>query len=68
MSGIDTARLEDACARLGDVALEPAIWSEILGEISAAVGAIGAVLVQSDVRTVDIPHSAGAQRNAQRLL
>jgi DNA-binding CsgD family transcriptional regulator len=31
----------------------------ILSEISAAAGAIGAVLLQSDVRTVDIPHSAG---------
>jgi DNA-binding CsgD family transcriptional regulator len=57
MNDIDTTRLESACARLGDAAIEPAIWPEILGQISAAVGATGAVLLQSDVGTSDIPHS-----------
>jgi DNA-binding CsgD family transcriptional regulator len=59
MSDIDTVRLEDACTRLGDAALDPAMWSEIIDQISAAVRATGAVVFQSDVRTPDIPHSAG---------
>jgi DNA-binding CsgD family transcriptional regulator/PAS domain-containing protein len=56
---IDPTRLDRACARLGDAVIDPAMWPEILEQISAAVGAIGAVLVQSDARTRDIPRSAG---------
>jgi DNA-binding CsgD family transcriptional regulator len=59
MNDIDPARLDRACAHLGDAVIDPAIWPEILSQISEAVGAIGADLVQSDVRTFDIPHSAG---------
>jgi DNA-binding CsgD family transcriptional regulator/PAS domain-containing protein len=59
MSDIDMARIDRACARLGDAVIDPAMWPEILGQISAAVGAIGVDLVRSDVRTFDIPHSAG---------
>jgi len=47
-------------SRLGDAAIDPTIWPELLNEISAAVGAAGAALLQSDVRTFDIPRSAGA--------
>jgi hypothetical protein len=57
MSNMDTARLDKVCGRLGDVIVDPAMWPEIVGQISAAVGATGAVLLQSDVGTSDIPHS-----------
>jgi DNA-binding CsgD family transcriptional regulator len=57
MNDIDTARLEGVCGRLGDAVIDPAMWPEILGQISAAAGATGAVLLQSDVGTSDIPHS-----------
>jgi DNA-binding CsgD family transcriptional regulator len=59
MSNMDTARLGKVCSRLGDVVIDPAMWPEILEQISVAVGSIGAVLVQSDARTRDIPRSAG---------
>jgi DNA-binding CsgD family transcriptional regulator len=59
MNDIDPARLNKACTHLGDAVIDPTTWPEILGQISEAVGAIGADLVQSDVRTFDIPHSAG---------
>jgi DNA-binding CsgD family transcriptional regulator len=62
MNDIDTARLEKACTRLGDTVLDPAMWPDVLGVISTAVGATGAVLLQNDVGTSDIrhsPHSAG---------
>jgi DNA-binding CsgD family transcriptional regulator len=59
MSNIDTARLEDIYARLGNATIDPAMWPEILEQISAAVGATGAVIVQSDARTSDVPRSAG---------
>jgi DNA-binding CsgD family transcriptional regulator len=59
MNDIDPARLDKVWARLGDAIIDPAMWPEILGQISAAVSATGAVLLQSDVRTSDIPHSVG---------
>jgi DNA-binding CsgD family transcriptional regulator len=59
MNDIDPARLKRACARLGDAVIDPAVWPEILSQISEAVGAIGVDLVKSDVRTSDISHSAG---------
>ena len=45
--------------RLGDAAIDPAIWPEIMEQISACVGATGAALLQSDIRTPDIPRTAG---------
>jgi DNA-binding CsgD family transcriptional regulator len=57
--GIDINGLEKASIRLGDAVVDPATWPDLIGEISAAVGATGGVLRQSDVRTPDIPHSAG---------
>jgi DNA-binding CsgD family transcriptional regulator len=57
--GIDINGLEKACIRLGDAVIDPAAWPDIIGEISAVVGATGAGMLQSDVRTPDIPRSAG---------
>jgi hypothetical protein len=49
MNDIDPARLDRACAHLGDAVIDPAMWPEILEQISAAVGAIDAELVQSGI-------------------
>jgi DNA-binding CsgD family transcriptional regulator len=57
--GIDTWWLEKACVRLGEAVVDPATWPDIIGEISAATGSTGAGLLQSDVRTPDIPRSPG---------
>lgn len=46
-------------ARLGDAAIDPAIWPELLDQISKSVGAAGAVLLQGDIRTPDMPRSTG---------
>lgn len=45
--------------RLGDAAIDPAIWPEIMQLISDAAGAVGAGLIQSDIRTPDIPRTSG---------
>jgi DNA-binding CsgD family transcriptional regulator len=50
-------QLGKTASRLGDVVLDPAVWPEVLDEICGAVGAIGAGLLQSDVRTPDIPRT-----------
>ncbi|QPF85423.1 hypothetical protein IC762_03570 [Bradyrhizobium genosp. L] len=54
---IDLRRLDDVTARLGDLVLDPAGWPAFMAELSAAVGATGAAMLQSDVRTEDIPRT-----------
>jgi hypothetical protein len=47
--------LMKATARLGDAIVDPGQWPDILDGMSRAVGAEGALLLQSDVRTPDVP-------------
>ena len=54
---LDTGALLKTSTRLGDAVVDPGLWPKILGEISNAVGAVGAALLQSDVRTPDIPRT-----------
>jgi DNA-binding CsgD family transcriptional regulator len=56
---MDEKRLETAASRLGEAALDPTVWPAAMEEICRAVGATGAALLQSDVRTADIPRTAG---------
>jgi DNA-binding CsgD family transcriptional regulator len=44
-------------ARLGDVVLDPQGWPSFMDDICAAVGATGAAMLQSDIRTEDIPRT-----------
>jgi len=44
--------------RLGDAAVDPAAWPEIMDSICRAAGASAAVLLQSDIRTPDVPRTA----------
>jgi DNA-binding CsgD family transcriptional regulator len=57
MRGIDADQLEKACAFLGDAALDPGRWPQAMDHICRAVGATGAALLQSDIRTPDIPRT-----------
>lgn len=59
-SRINAERLERVRSRLGDAAVDPAVWQHVMDEISAAVGATGSILLQSDVRTSNIPRTKGA--------
>jgi DNA-binding CsgD family transcriptional regulator len=56
--GLDLVRLDKASARLGDVVTDPAGWVSVMDDICASVGARGAALLQSDVRTSDVPRTA----------
>jgi len=47
--------------RLGDAVVDPAVWPEIMEQISAAAGARGAALLQSDIRTSDVPRTSGVK-------
>ena len=58
--GLDKKQFLAINNRLGDAAIDPTIWPELLDLISKSVGSAGAALLQSDKRTADIPRSAGA--------
>jgi DNA-binding CsgD family transcriptional regulator len=54
---VDLRKLDDVTARLGDVVLDPTGWPSFMDEVCAAVGATGAAMLQSDIRTEDIPRT-----------
>jgi DNA-binding CsgD family transcriptional regulator len=56
---VDEERLLAASRRLGDAAVDPMIWPEIMEQVCVATRATGAVLLQSDSRTPDVPRTAG---------
>lgn len=58
-SALDRKGLGSVRARIGDAVIDPALWPEIMEQISRAVAASGAVLLQSDVRGSDVPRTAG---------
>jgi DNA-binding CsgD family transcriptional regulator/PAS domain-containing protein len=57
MPRIEKDRLALAGARLGEAALDPGVWPALMEEICEAVGAVGSALLQSEVRTPDIPRT-----------
>jgi DNA-binding CsgD family transcriptional regulator len=60
-STVDAEQLLKVSVRLGDAAIDPAIWPDIMEKISAAAGASGAVLLQTDARTAHVPRTAGIE-------
>jgi hypothetical protein len=56
---VKPCKLEDVSHRLGEAVLDPLMWPVLMEDICTAVGAKGAALLQSDVRTEDIPRTAG---------
>jgi DNA-binding CsgD family transcriptional regulator len=63
MRGIDAGGLKKACERLGEAAVDPASWPDVMADICNSVGAVGAVLFQSDIRT---PRTASIDHGIQR--
>jgi len=63
---VNAERLREVSVHLGDEAIDPTIWPEIMEQISAAPGARGAVLLQSNSRTPDIPRTAGVDDYLRR--
>lgn len=55
---IDQRRLQTACDRLGEVVIDPAQWPDVMAALCSAIGATGAALLQSDVRSPDVPRTA----------
>jgi hypothetical protein len=59
MSRIDTEQLTEVTRRLGEAALDPAQWPRLMQQICQALAATGALMLQSDIRTPDIPVTSG---------
>jgi DNA-binding CsgD family transcriptional regulator/PAS domain-containing protein len=55
----DGTGLARAAARLGDAVVDPAGWVPVMEDICASVGSCGALLLQGDVRTPDVPRTSG---------
>jgi DNA-binding CsgD family transcriptional regulator len=52
---LESQHLESLSHNLGDVVVDPALWPQVMQELCDVVGATGAALLQSDVRTSDVP-------------
>jgi DNA-binding CsgD family transcriptional regulator len=52
-------------ARLGEVALDPGRWRDLLEDMCRAVGAEGASLRQAGVRTSDVPYTASMEERTK---
>lgn len=61
MTRLDVLRLEKAKSRLGEAVLDPGQWPSLMSDICTATGTTGAGLLQSDVRTPDIPTTPGVR-------
>lgn len=56
---MELERLNRAGARLGEIVLDPENWIAVMEDVCAGVGALGAALLQGDVRTPDVPATPG---------
>jgi hypothetical protein len=57
MGLFDEHKLELAASRLGETILDSRQWPDVMEDICKAVGATGAVLLQSESRTADVPRT-----------
>ena len=55
MFRVDSHEFDKVSARLGEAALDPGLWPELMDGICRATGTLGALMLQSDVRTPDVP-------------
>src|ERR1700754_3076580 len=61
MRNLESSRLGQTLDRLGEAVIDPSVWPDLIEGISSGVGATGAVLLQSDSRTPDVPHTSGVR-------
>jgi len=60
VGALDIDRLHAVGNRLGEAVLDPGSWPILMDEICRAVGTTGAGLLQSDIRTSDVPTTDSA--------
>jgi DNA-binding CsgD family transcriptional regulator len=57
MGFFDEHKFELAASRLGETIVDSRQWPEVMEDICKAVGATGALLLQSEARTADVPRT-----------
>jgi DNA-binding CsgD family transcriptional regulator len=62
-SQIDVKLLAKAAARLEEAVIDPAAWIRVMDDLCAATGSTGAVLLQGDNRTPDVPYTASMKES-----
>jgi DNA-binding CsgD family transcriptional regulator len=62
---IDDEELSKVLDRLGEAAVNPEAWRDIMDDICKAVGASAALLLQSDIRTPDVPRTESIDEGTQ---
>ncbi|MGL3111435.1 hypothetical protein [Bradyrhizobium sp. BR 1432] len=62
---IDDQELSKVIDRLGEAAVNPDAWRDIMDDICKAVGASAALLLQSDIRTPDVPRTESIDEGTQ---
>ncbi|TPQ34656.1 hypothetical protein C2U70_16580 [Bradyrhizobium guangdongense] len=65
-SAIDHDKLSGIIGRLGEAAIDPAAWPAIMDDLCRATGTTGAVLLQADIRTPDVPSTVSMNEALQR--
>lgn len=55
LARLEIKQLERAKSRLGEAVLDPGQWPSVMEAICSATATAGAALLQSDIRTPDIP-------------
>ena len=58
---VDIGRLQSIGNRLGEAVIDPAMWPLLMADVCSASGATGACLLQSDIRTPDVPMTVAAR-------
>jgi DNA-binding CsgD family transcriptional regulator len=61
----DFDQLEKACRRLGEAVVDPAAWPALMEEICRPLGAAGAIMLQTDARTPDVPRTEAVDEMAR---
>jgi DNA-binding CsgD family transcriptional regulator len=61
----DFDQLEKACRRLGETVLDPAGWPAVMEQICRSLGVAGAILLQTDGRTPDVPRTEAVDEMAR---
>lgn len=65
-SAVDHDKLSTVIGRLGEAAIDPAMWPAIMDDLCRAAGATAAILLQADIRTPDVPRTQSIDEAVRR--
>ena len=63
---MDADALTRLSMRFGEAVVDPSVWPRLMEELCAEVGAAGAVLLQSEGRTADVPRTRSIDEHVRK--